>query len=188
MIGFPIAIIWVIACPAIALVLLYRNIKKGPDNKVNQYLLILYQGLKPQRFYWEFVNTLRKVLLVIIIFFPDTIKVLFSAFVIFLTARIQISIKPYKDQDNNKIELLAMVAGLVTLLSTLIFSEEESISFLQIFFIIIVFITNSIFILEWIYKMVLCKNSQHPFFKLVSCFSIITNELQDSMIGCLTSI
>ena len=169
-IGVPIIVVWVIACPAIALILLYRNIKKGPNNKVKKYLLILYQGLKPQKFYWEFVNTLRKVLLVIIILFPNSIKVLFSASVIFVTARIQISIKPYKDPDNNKLELLAMVSGLVTLLSTFIFSEEDSISFLQIFFIIIVFIFNSIFILEWIYKMILSRNSQHPLFKMVSCF------------------
>ena len=172
-IGVPIIVIWVIACPAIALILLYRNIKKGPNKNVNQYLLILYQGLKPHRFYWEFVNTLRKVLLVIIILFPNSIRVLFSAAVILVTARIQITIKPYKDPDNNKIELLAMVAGLVTLLSAFIFSEEESISFLQIFFIIVVFIFNSIFIIEWIYKMILSKNSQHPFFKLVSCLLII---------------
>jgi len=118
------------------------------------------------------VNTLRKVLLVIIILFPNSVKVAFSAVVIFTTARIQLSIKPYKDPDNNTIELLAMVAGLVTLLSTLIFNEEITISFLHAFFVFLVLAINSIFILEWTYKMMLTKKSKYICFKLVSYLSI----------------
>ena len=30
------------------------------------YLLILYQGLKPNRFYWEFCNILRKIFIVMV--------------------------------------------------------------------------------------------------------------------------
>ena len=49
--------------PIFALILLARNIKKGEHNKVKQYMLILYQGLKHEKYYWEFVNSLRKVLI-----------------------------------------------------------------------------------------------------------------------------
>ena len=114
------------------------------------------------------MNTLRKVLLVIILLFPNSIRVVISAVVIFFTIRIQLYIKPYKDPDNNKIELLAMIAGLVTLLSVLVFDEEQSVSFLQMLVVIVVIIINIIFFLEWIYKMVISKNSKHTFFKIVS--------------------
>ena len=60
-IALQIIVIWVISMPLIALYLLYKNHNKNEDNKVKQYFLILYQGLKPRAYYWEFVNIFRKV-------------------------------------------------------------------------------------------------------------------------------
>jgi hypothetical protein len=94
--GLPVMIIWVVGAPVTALVLLYKNYKRGPDNKVNQYLLILYQGLEHNKFYWEFVNILRKILLLSMLLFEDIIKVAISWVILVGTARIQVAIKPYK--------------------------------------------------------------------------------------------
>ena len=65
-IACPILIVWVISMPLTALILLYKNHKATDDNKVKQYFLILYQGLRPEAFNWEFVNTVRKSLLLMI--------------------------------------------------------------------------------------------------------------------------
>jgi hypothetical protein len=111
----PILIIWVAACPLVALLLLVKKIKKKDGNKAKQYLLILYQGLKQDKFYWEFVNTLRKVLLLLILMLSDTLKVLFSATLLYLTIRLQLHLKPYKDEGNNKIKICALNSGLVSL-------------------------------------------------------------------------
>ena len=59
-IALPIIVIWVVSMPLIALYLLYKNHNKNEDNKVKQYFLILYQGLKPRAYYWEFVNIFLK--------------------------------------------------------------------------------------------------------------------------------
>lgn len=56
LIGVPMLAVWVIAAPTCALVLLIRH-RNTSDSKVKQYLFILYQGLKPDKFYWEFINT-----------------------------------------------------------------------------------------------------------------------------------
>ena len=45
-IALPILVVWVISMPLIALILLFKNYKKDYNNKVKQYFLILYQGLK----------------------------------------------------------------------------------------------------------------------------------------------
>jgi hypothetical protein len=76
--SFPILVVWVFACPVAALYLLFINIKKDESNEIKKYLLILYQGLKRDKFYWEFVNTLRKVLLLFILVLSDSLKILFS--------------------------------------------------------------------------------------------------------------
>jgi len=60
--------------PGFALYLLFKNIKKEENNAVKSYFLILYQGLNPERFYWEFVNTLRKVMILITFLVDDTFK------------------------------------------------------------------------------------------------------------------
>jgi len=75
LLGAPILIIWVISLPVIALILLKKNIHKEGDNKVQQYFLILYQGLKIKHFYWEFVNSLRKVLILICFLLPPSYQI-----------------------------------------------------------------------------------------------------------------
>lgn len=164
----PMLLVWVIATPVAALILLYKNIEKGPDNTINKYFLILYQGLKRKTFYWEFVNTLRKVLLAIILMIPGEVKILLSGLVIISSARIQVFLQPYRDPENNKIELYAITAGLVTLISSLIFSQDVSVSTLDILVMIVVFVMNSIFILEWTYKMLVSARSKHKVLQLVS--------------------
>ena len=173
----PILLVWVIATPVAALILLYKNINKGPDNSVNKYFLILYQGLKKKAFYWEFVNTLRKVLLVIILMAPGEMKILLSAFVIISSARVQMFIQPYRDTENNKIELYAIIASLVTLMSSLIFSQNDSIGYLDVLIVIVVFLLNVIFILEWTYKMLVSARSKHKVLKLVSDYRTFSGNI-----------
>ena len=113
-IGFPILVIWVIAIPIIGLILLAKNIKKDDDNKTKQYMLVLYQGLKAKRFYWEFVNTLRKVLILmsyaLLITLPPAYRILSAVIILILTLRIQIILSPYKDHQNNNAEILELLA------------------------------------------------------------------------------
>ena len=170
----PIFIFWVVMPPLIAFVLLYKNIKKQEDNKVKAYLLILYQGLKEKTFYWEFFNTVRKVALLFVLLLSDSMKILFSLTLLLISARIQIYLQPYKDPENNKIELLAIVSGLVTLMSALIFVQEESVSILNIIVLIMVIILNVKFILEWIYKMLQTKADKSRFMKAVSQYLTLT--------------
>jgi hypothetical protein len=168
LLSMPILIVWVTSCPLIALYLLFTSIKKDESNKVKKYLLILYQGLKRDRFYWEFVNTLRKVILLFILMLSDTLKILFSATLLYITIRLQIYLKPYRDEANNKIEILALTSGLVTLLSSIVFISEDSVALLDLCLLIMIVIINAKFILEWSYKMILWASKKSRFFKIVS--------------------
>ena len=125
----PILAIWVTFTPIFALILLAKNINKNEDNKIKQYMLILYQGLKPNRYYWEFVNTLRKVLILmsfaLLVIVSLAYKILISLMILLFTFRIQVRLKPYKNDNYNNIEILAIFAGSITLFSGLIFINDE---------------------------------------------------------------
>ena len=123
LLGVSILAFWVIFLPLLALYLLFKNIRKGDHNKINMYFLILYQGLKKDIFYWEFVNTLRKVLILVsfaaLATFPPLYKIMISVIILIITARVQIRLNPYKNSNHSEIEILAIVSGTMTIFSGL---------------------------------------------------------------------
>jgi len=50
----------VLGLPIIVLIILSKNKHRLNDWHIKKYFLIIYQGLKPRAFYWEFVATFRK--------------------------------------------------------------------------------------------------------------------------------
>ena len=77
-IGVPIIILWVIACPVLVFWILFKNRKSLREARIQRYLLILYQGLKDKCFFWELINTLRKISMVWINVFMSTLDLIYS--------------------------------------------------------------------------------------------------------------
>ena len=117
--GVPILAVYSIGCPTLLFIILYRNRKRLNTPRMKKYYLMMYQGLKPEVFYWEIVNTARKVIMIVINVSMSTIPVVYTAsttviaLVIFI--RIQITLQPYKLESNNLLEIEAMVTGIATL-------------------------------------------------------------------------
>ena len=142
--------------PILALILLIKNFKKQNENKIKQYFLILYQGLRPEVYYWEFVNSFRKIsiMLTLTIFgsFTMLYKILLIMIILIITIRVQIHLKPYKDQENDRIELLAINVGGFTLFSALIFSYDEyTLEWFNSILFFTIIVINIMFILKWSY-------------------------------------
>ena len=99
-IGSPMLIIYVIGSPIAMILIMFKNRTKLGNPEVIQYILLLYQGLNHSCYYWEFVNTLRKVMLLIIqVFIVDKYKVykaLLGAIIMFIWSIMQARLKPYK--------------------------------------------------------------------------------------------
>lgn len=93
-------VVYVFGAPALAFVVLFKNRKKLNNPEVVRYIIILYQGLKHEVYFWEIVNTLRKILLLSYhVFIPDSLKImkaLFGVVTIFLISMLQARIKPFK--------------------------------------------------------------------------------------------
>lgn len=86
---------------------------------MKRYYLVLYQGLRPGAFYWEFVNTLRKILMPFINVMLSRVNSFYQVMAVIcllvILLRFQMYVKPYRLEENNKIEMLAVMTGMITL-------------------------------------------------------------------------
>lgn len=85
-------------------------------------------------------------------FSSDSMKIVLSMTILVITIRIQLYLKPYRKEENNKVEILAVTAGLVTLMSSLLFISDEPVVFINICMVIFIIFINTLFILEWFYE------------------------------------
>ena len=63
LLSIPSIIIWSAGIPMFAFYLLFKNRHNLNDIEIKRYYLMLYQGLKEDWFYWEFINTVRKLVI-----------------------------------------------------------------------------------------------------------------------------
>ena len=92
-IGIPMFSIWIFGAPLFGFIILYRN----KDNLDSSHMLMryrmLYNGLKSEVFYWEFVNTFRKMWIICVnVFFStfsEEIRALLALSVMLIILKIQ---------------------------------------------------------------------------------------------------
>ena len=76
---------------------------------------VLYQGLKPEYYYWEFYNTVRKLGLITIVVFlsayPDVFRAFLAILILAFMIKYQEKIKPYKDPRHTTLEFREMLTS-----------------------------------------------------------------------------
>ena len=163
-VGLPILVVWVFGCPLVAFIILTKKRNDLDDWSVKKYFLVIYQGLRKETYYWEFVNTFRKFLILSISSLLNSYSINYRLmasigivpFLIYIVClitliRVQQVLNPYKLNENNQIELLGLTVGTVTMFWGFIFvTENVHMTFYQISAIII-FLVNSFFIIQWTY-------------------------------------
>ena len=178
-IGFPVLVVWVIGMPLIALIILIKYRAHLETVVIKKYLLLLYQGLNSYAFYWEFVNTLRKFLMLWCIVFLTSFsiyyRIMIGTIIVFIILRIQVNLQPYKDEQNNRIEILATLAGMITLSWGILFvQKDDKVENFNIVVAILVFMFNISFILNWVYLFIVSWNIKNQTFnKILNIFGKI---------------
>lgn len=178
-IGIPAIIVWVIGSPILAFILLYKNKSHLEEGIIKKYLLILYQGLKPKTFYWEFVNTIRKTLILLVNIFLSRVstfyQIMSAIIILIIVIRLQKYLEPYKLEHNNKIEIHGIIAGTLTLYCGLIFTQEENNypGFIMMALIILIAI-NIHFVLIWFYYVLISfKFKNQSILSVIKIYEII---------------
>ncbi|CAI2369157.1 unnamed protein product [Moneuplotes crassus] len=168
-VGIPIILVWVITCPLITYLVILKQRKKK-DSRMMEYFLIIYQGLKPEVIYWEFVNTMRKVAILLFLLFELKVAINLSLAVLLLTARIQIKIKPYKNFENNKIEFLSIMGGATLTMGALVYSRHEQHDVLNGFVFLSIAIVNCKFLIEWLILLLQLYQEKNKFAQITVIF------------------
>ena len=138
---------------------------------MTRHFLLLYQGLNDKCFYWELINTVRKVVMVAINVFLSTLPIVYSAIcaVLFLVLviRIQVNLQPYKYELNNKLEIEAMITGTATLFTGVLFTSDDTDLVLVILFVLVlIIIINVRYILFWLFCMSFTLVEKHEVFRV----------------------
>lgn len=148
---------------------MYNTVRKDDeDSKLKHDFLILYQGLKTKHFYWEFVNSLKKIIILISFLLPDAYKILLSASTLLFTWRLQSYLQPYKHTHNNDIEMFGVNVAIVTLLCGMIFNQPDTSDSLNTVLLIIMLVLNVIFIIQWIYLFITNLGEKYTLFAEVT--------------------
>ena len=150
--------------PLFAFFILFKNRNHLEEDHVKNYYLILYQGLRREVFYWEFINTIRKILIIglstILSILSLGYKILLGIILLITIVRIQQKKDPYKFKVNNQIEIMSIVAGVLILYCGIIFEEGQDHDYplfdLTAMFILIA--SNAVFITHWIYYFLVSFN------------------------------
>ena len=147
-------VIYVIGFPVFAFTILFLNRNKLNKPEVLRYILLLYQGLKHETYYWEIVNTIRKSTLILLHVFitndHKVMKALLGSFIMFTCSILQGRLRPYKIEVISDLEHREMISSILVLYGGLIFVQENSeLEFLQIVIFIIIIIMNLRFWLLW---------------------------------------
>ena len=177
--GLPTFFVLIVGLPFLACLRVYRehrlNKLTDPDNIST--IGFLYDGYVPTYWYWECVNTMRKVALsVVLVFFPDNIYAEYNIFeqglaatIVFLFAlQLQSNCRPYVNDDLNRLETYGLLVATLSLcLGLWNYSHHISLSTVttvvesggnsgvaQIVTTVAVFGVNSVWVLMVIYHLI----------------------------------
>ena len=110
---------WVIGLPVIGFTLIYRNKENLNSEDILAKYRMLYQGLRPEAYYWEFLNVMRKIMLIAINVFLSGFdigyKPLCALIVLVIALRIQERVNPYKKEVFNALEYREIAVSVVTI-------------------------------------------------------------------------
>ena len=174
-------LIWVFGFPFAGLVYLIKKRKLLEHPQVKRYFIVLYQGYRDDRFFWEFVNVFRKVTLLSINVFFSQFNPFYKggvAVIIIVTIfRIQIKLKPYVYPLNNECELISSVATGLTILGGLVFTSSGTVPIFDLLIFMLIAFANFKFFLFWTYLMSKAIEGQFPVIRKLSIIlSIILNK------------
>jgi len=113
-IGLPNLVLWTIILPLLLFRIISKDINQKEDARREELeYLFVYSGLKRERFYWEMVTMVRKVLFIIVLVFFNMISdetQVFAVFgLVYFFVYIQYKFWPFEDKRSNFLEMFSLL-------------------------------------------------------------------------------
>lgn len=153
--GFSL-IVWGFGVPIFIFYKLYQKRKNLFEYEVKYTFGFLISGYLHERFYWEFIIFIKKLMIVFLTVFMQTgysITLQSILLITFLIAGfiLQIYFKPYITDELNQLEIAGTLAATITVLAAIIYTESNESSIkLQLFLVFIMIVVNCFYILYWV--------------------------------------
>ena len=99
---------------------------------------------------------------------PFAYRIMVAITILVLTFRIQIYLKPYKKEANNNIEILAILAGTLTLsLGLLYTNDNDQQAILNLILLMFTTMFNIVFIMKWSYLFIVSMSTKYSLFRRI---------------------
>jgi len=140
-IALPNFLLWTIIMPLVLFNVLRKRAKDLHDVDIYAKYSFVYEGLKKERYYWEFLIIGRKALVIIIFVFLNFVSVQSQAFATFLVVLtftvVHYFAWPYVDEKLNRAELYSMMTLCVMVYSGMFFLSNGGNEWLNTIMIVI---------------------------------------------------
>ena len=147
--------LWCIGIPILLIFLINRD--QNRLNEIEQKLKFgfLYKGFKPNRFFWEFLTMLRKMLIISSSVFLRNVSVPVQAMVTFLIILaayiLQIKFEPYAVFQLNQMEIKSILVSAVTIYSGMFFLTGDLSDDMKDLVFAVMVLANMTFLSYWVY-------------------------------------
>lgn len=148
-------IVWGISGPGYIFYQIYKSRKNLFEHDIKFKYGFLFNGYLRNRYYWEFIIFIKKLLIVFLTVFMESefnsnVQSILVVTLLILFLILQIYYQPYFHYTLNNLETFACLTGMVTILAGIIFTETSSDQYIiSNFLILIIFITNFTFVIYW---------------------------------------
>lgn len=153
--GFSI-IVWGFGVPIYIFYKLYQKRKNLFNYEVKYTFGFLISGYLHERFYWEFIIFIKKLMIVFLTVFMQTGYSVTLQSILLITFLIggfilQIYYKPYITDELNNLDTSGTLAAIITVLAAIIYTESsKGNTNLKFFLVVILIVVNCLYILYWI--------------------------------------
>ena len=149
-------IVWGISGPGYIFYQIYKSRKNLFEHDIKFKYGFLFNGYLRNRYYWEFIIFIKKLLIVFLTVFMESefnsnVQSILVVTLLILFLILQIYYKPYFHHTLNNLETFACLTGMVTILAGIIFTETSSDQYIiSNFLILVIFVTNFTFVIYWL--------------------------------------
>lgn len=151
--ALPGMLVWGIASPMLALVLLYRQRRDLDEVPVKMKFGFLYIGYRKGCFIWEFVILYRKIAIVFVSVFLASFNVpvqaLTAMFILMIAFYLQEHYEPYETVALNNLEKKSIICSSVTIYCGLYFLTDSLSNNGKLGFFIVILLVNLYFLSTW---------------------------------------
>lgn len=172
-VALPFLLIFSLGVPTMVLLFLFKERKHIDDLRNRVCLGFLYNGYNHRHFYWEFVIVYRKIVIICLTVFLNTVSIpvqaLFILLVLALSWQLQYNVKPFNSRSLNSMELRSILVAGITIYCGMFYLTKDLGEFSKICLFVVMLVANIYFLSMWtmatFYAVFIFFGSKIPFIR-----------------------